>query len=130
MEAGAVRAFLDTHAAVFLWSGEAQAFGKASRELLENSVLLVSPFVRLELAFLREVGRLVVPPDEILGGLVADCGVALSDDPLPAILEHAVRLSWTRDPFDRLLVATAALHQAPFISRDRRIQEHYERTVW
>lgn len=125
-----MRAFLDTHTAVFLWSGEARAFGTASRELLEDAILLVSPFVRLELAFLREVGRLVVPPDEILGGLVADCGVALSGDPLPAILEQALHLTWTRDPFDRLLVATAALHQAPFISRDRKIHEHYERAVW
>ncbi len=130
METGALKAFLDTHAAVFLWSGEAQAFGTASHELLENSIVLVSAFVRLELAFLREMGRLVVPPDEILGGLVADCGVALSDDPLPAILEQALHLTWTRDPFDRLLVATASLHQAPFISRDRKIHEHYGRAVW
>lgn len=123
-------AFLDTHAAVFLASGDAYQLGSASRKLMEESILLISPFVRLELAYLREVGRLDAPPDEILGALVANCGVAFSDDPLPALVEQAMHLTWTRDPFDRLLVATASLHEAPFVSRDRKIRDNYNRTVW
>jgi PIN domain nuclease of toxin-antitoxin system len=42
----------------------------------------------------------------------------------------AMPLSWTRDPFDRLLVATALLHEAPLITRDARIQEHFAGAVW
>ena len=125
-----MKAFLDTHAAVFLWAGETHRLGKASRRVLEESILLLSPCVRLELAFLSEVGRLVVAPDELLGGLVANCGVAFSDDSLAPIVEQAMQLTWTRDPFDRLLVATAALHQAPFVTRDRKIHDHYARAVW
>lgn len=130
MEAQPLKVFLDTHAAIFLWTGETQKLGLRSRKILEESLLLISPFLRLELGFLREVGRLVVPPDEILGGLVADCGVAFSDDPVSSVVEQAMLLTWTRDPFDRLLVATASLHEAPFVSRDRKIRDHYDRTVW
>ncbi|MEO8502656.1 MAG: PIN domain-containing protein [Acidobacteriota bacterium] len=125
-----MKAFLDTHAAIFLWEGRIEAFGKAATALLERSALFVSPLVRLELAFLKEVGKLRVDPDRILGGLVAELGVSQSDDPLASVVARSMELTWTRDPFDRLLVATAILHQAPFVSRDERIRKHYKATVW
>ncbi|MDP9120833.1 MAG: PIN domain-containing protein [Acidobacteriota bacterium] len=125
-----MRAFLDTHAAVFLWEGRSEIFGPRSRSLLESASLLVSPLVRLELSYLREVGKLTVEPDQILGGLGADCGVTLTRDSLEALVPLAVPLTWTRDPFDRLLVATAILHEAPLITRDARIQESFAGAVW
>src|SRR5262245_32792613 len=125
-----MRVFLDTHAAVFLWEGRAEAFGSRSRELLEQATLFVSPLVRLELQFLKEIGKIKVDADLILGALIADAGVVLTDDSLDSLVPHAMPLSWTRDPFDRLLVATALLHQAPFVTRDRRIHENFPGAVW
>jgi len=125
-----MRALLDTHAAIFLWEGRTEVFGAGSRELLEQSVLLVSPMVRLELGFLKEVGKLKAEPDQILGSLTADYGAVLTDDSLEALIPLAMPLSWTRDPFDRLLVATALLHQTPFVTRDSRIHEHFPGAVW
>jgi PIN domain nuclease of toxin-antitoxin system len=125
-----MRALLDTHAAIFLWEGRAEIFGAGSRELLEQSVLLVSPLVRLEMGFLKEVGKLKTEPDQILGSLTADYGAVLTDDSLEALIPLAMSLSWTRDPFDRLLVATALLHQTPFVTRDSRIHEHFPGAVW
>jgi PIN domain nuclease of toxin-antitoxin system len=125
-----VRAFLDTHAAVFLWEGRAEIFGSGSRELLEQSALFVSPLVRLELGFLKECGKLTIEPDQILGSLVTDLGVMVTSDPLDALVPHAMDLSWTRDPFDRLLVATALLHQAPLVTRDTRIHANFAGAVW
>lgn len=125
-----MKAFLDTHAAVALAAGRTEVFGPASADLLERAALFVSPVVRLELAFLFELGRIKVGADDVLGDLVAACGVVVSDDPIQAVVGHAMVLSWTRDPFDRLLVATAALHRAPLITRDRPIHEHFERAVW
>ena len=61
--------FLDTHAAVFLWEGRIEMFGPASRKVLEQSALLISPMVRLELQFLKEVRKIKVEPDQILGSL-------------------------------------------------------------
>ncbi|MBI4864637.1 MAG: PIN domain-containing protein [Candidatus Riflebacteria bacterium] len=122
--------FLDTHAAVFLWEGREDVWGARSAQLLSTAVLRVSPVVRLELRFLHEVGKLKVEADTILGGLAADCQVQIHEDPLTAVVSAAMGLAWTRDPFDRLIVATAALQRAPLITRDRRIQQHYPRAVW
>ena len=123
-------AFLDTHAAVFLWEGRIEMFGQQACAVLERQPLSISPFVRLELAYLKEIGRLLVEPDAILGGLEADCGVQLADDRVAAIIRHAQGLSWTRDPFDRLIVATAMLHDVPLVTRDRRIHENFSGAVW
>lgn len=125
-----MKAFLDTHAAVFLWEGRVEEFGAPAREVLERAALFVSPLVRLELTWLREIGRLRPDPDRILGGLGAELGVRQSDDPLSAVVAHALAMSWTRDPFDRMLVATASLHHAPFVSRDERVRKHYKLAVW
>ena len=125
-----MRAFLDTHAAVFLSGGRAEIFGPKSRDLLERATLFVSPMVRLELQLLREIGKLKVDPDQILGSLASDAGVVATEDSLAALVPLAMPLTWTRDPFDRLLVATALLHQASFVTRDRRIHENFSGAVW
>lgn len=123
-------AFLDTHAAVFLWEGKVELFGAGSREILERSVLRISPMVRLEMQFLKEVGKLKVDPDQILGALGSDLGVTTTSDPLDALVPLAMPLSWTRDPFDRMIVATAMLHQAPLVTRDGRIHDYFPGAVW
>lgn len=123
-------AFLDTHAAIFLWEGRAELFGAGSREILERSVLRISPMVRLEMQFLKEIGKLKVDPDQILGTLGSDLGVTATSDSLDALVPLAMPLSWTRDPFDRMIVATAMLHEAPLVTRDRRIRDHFPGAVW
>jgi PIN domain nuclease of toxin-antitoxin system len=125
-----VKAFLDTHAAVALGEGKVKIFGAQAADLLEHSALFVSPIVRLELALLHEIGRIRIEPDKILGILVTSCSVIQADDPITAIVAEAMSLQWTRDPFDRLLVATAMLHRAPLITKDQRILEHFEDAVW
>jgi PIN domain nuclease of toxin-antitoxin system len=125
-----VKAFLDTHAAVFLYEGRIELFGAAARDLLERAALFISPLVRLELAFLREVGKLKVDPDQIVGALAADLRLTVTDDSLQALVPLSRPLSWTRDPFDRLLVATAMLHRAPLVTRDARITERFPGAVW
>ncbi|MCB1035611.1 MAG: PIN domain-containing protein [Acidobacteria bacterium] len=125
-----MKAFLDTHAAVALEEGALEVFGPASTDLLERAALFLSPVVSLELAFLAEIGRLTVEPDEVAAGLHSKLGVTLSEDPIAAVIREAMGLTWTRDPFDRLLVATARLHRAPLITRDRNLHEHFPGAVW
>ncbi len=125
-----MKAFLDTHAAAALHQGERELFGRSAADLAERCTLFISPVVRLELAFLEEIGRLRVTADEIVQGLGDYWGVLVADDPITAVISHAMTLTWTRDPFDRLLVATAMLHKAPLITRDQTIHENYAEAVW
>ncbi len=125
-----MKAFLDTHAAVALEEGATEVFGPAGIDLLERAALFISPVVRLELGFLQEIGRLRASPDSVVANLAVSLGVFLADDSIERVVGEAMKLHWTRDPFDRLLVATAALHRAPFITNDQKIHRHFENAVW
>jgi PIN domain nuclease of toxin-antitoxin system len=125
-----MKAFLDTHAAVALAGGQVEVFGNAAKNLLERSALFISPIVRLELAFLFEIGRLSSPAEEVLGLLVTNCGVTESSEPSRSVVSEALDLTWTRDPFDRWIVATAKLHRAPLITKDEKIHSHYANAIW
>ena len=125
-----MKVFLDTHALVAVWERRIELFGKASRDLLESGVRLYSGVVPLELAILREVGKLAVAPNEILGDLARHWGITASPDALFDVAERSADFAWTRDPFDRLIVATAAIHDAPLVTRDEIISANYEKAVW
>ena len=125
-----MKLFLDTHAAVFLAEGRSRRMGPRARAAMERSALFLSPIVRLEIGFLVEVGKLkpaaLALPEELARAL----SVAESRDPLDRVVEEALDLTWTRDPFDRLLVATARLHRAHFVTSDRRILENFSEAIW
>lgn len=54
-----------------------------------------------------------------------DTRFAVDDVPLAALVRHALTLDWTRDPFDRLLVAHSLARQVPFCTTDRSIRSHH-----
>jgi PIN domain nuclease of toxin-antitoxin system len=130
MVARQLKALLDTHSAVFLWEGRTDVWDTASLDLIQKAVLYISPLTRLELKYLKEVGKIKVSPDEILGGLIADCGVVQLNTNIAEVVSYAMNLDWTRDPFDRLLSATALLHDIAFITKDRKILKHLSCAVW
>ncbi len=125
-----MKAFLDTHVALELARDDPATIGPKARDVLERSALFVSPIVRLEIEFLRRIGRTRRTGPEILSWLADWRGVQLSHDDLDDVGKIAESLEWTRDPFDLLIVATATLHTAPLVTRDRRILEHYAEAVW
>lgn len=49
---------------------------------------------------------------------------AVDDISLVALVRHALRLGWTRDPFDRLLVAHSLARRAPLCTLDGRIRRN------
>jgi PIN domain nuclease of toxin-antitoxin system len=104
---------LDTNALIWLEQGHAR-----SRVLLDlERQLYVSPATLLELQFLIEVGRI-----RLRGGtlerLANDDRWLVDDPPAAAWFNQAHELSWTRDPFDRLLVAHARLRGWRFATAD------------
>jgi PIN domain nuclease of toxin-antitoxin system len=50
--------------------------------------------------------------------------------PFRTIVDQAIAEDWTRDPFDRLIVANAKAAGAVLVTRDERIRGHYSRALW
>lgn len=85
----------------------------------------VSPVSLLELQFLSEVGRLEFRHGEFLEALRTDPRFILDEVPLVALVSHALPLTWTRDPFNRLLAAHSAARRTPLATLDRRIRREH-----
>jgi PIN domain nuclease of toxin-antitoxin system len=111
---------LDTHALLWLHQGHPR-----SRPLTRCAGRLhVSPASLLELQLLIEVGRLRLKPRASITDLVKDERWLLDDPPAARWFEHALAAGWTRDPFDRLLVAHAQLRGWRIATGDAVILEH------
>ncbi len=123
-------AYLDTHAAAWLYAGRGELFPEATRRVIGEHALLISPAVFLELEYLFEIGRTERPGAEVVADLGEQIGIRLCDLPFAAVVRSAAKQSWTRDPFDRLIVGHAAARGALLITKDQTIQEHYGRSVW
>lgn len=86
--------------------------------------------VRLEMHYLHEIGRLVPTPFTVIEGLTGPLPLSVGDPSFQQVIAAAEEERWTRDPFDRVIVAQARLAKAPLVTRDRRIHQHYEDAVW
>ena len=122
--------YLDTHVVAWLYTGDLGLFPAGVRRWLEEEELLISPMVELELQYLHEVGRTTVPGAEVVAALAAEIGLSRCDLPFEQVIAEAIRTSWTRDPFDRIIVAQAALRRRPLLTKDDSIREHYGEAVW
>lgn len=123
-------AYLDTHSAVRLGDGRAR-IGRDAAQLIRKADLLCSPIVVIEMEYLFEIGRLTLPAKDILSKLEHELGLRLCDQPFAKVATSAVHEKWTRDVFDRIIVAQARMNGlAALISADERIANHYPRTVW
>jgi PIN domain nuclease of toxin-antitoxin system len=50
--------------------------------------------------------------------------------PLHKVIAESLKLSWTRDPFDRMIVAQAIAGQGKLITRDERIHANFTGAIW
>jgi PIN domain nuclease of toxin-antitoxin system len=85
----------------------------------------LSPVTLLEVAFLGEAGRIEVDAPRLGERLAEDPRFLLDEVPTAALFRRAVELSFTRDPFDRLLAAHSAARQLPLITADRALLAHH-----
>jgi PIN domain nuclease of toxin-antitoxin system len=94
---------LDTHAVIWLDRNHPR-----TRALATSATrLAVSPATLLELQLLEEIGRV-----RLRGGLravIESHGWDIDEPPPAKWFEYSAEESWTRDPFDRLIVAHARL---------------------
>jgi PIN domain nuclease of toxin-antitoxin system len=121
---------LDTHVVVWLYTGETEQLSTAAVAAIEQHQLVVSPMVQLELSYLHEIGRLTIGGADIIADLERRVGLRKSDLALDALVDTAASLTWTRDPFDRLIVADALVAGAALITKDRSIHDHTTIARW
>ena len=123
--------YLDTCVVVWLFGGETDKLSQSAAEgIREADEILVSPAVVLELQLLHEIKRARTASMKVIERLSAEIGLAICGLPFAAVVEHALDQAWARDPFDRLIVAHARANDAPLITKDERIRQHYQRSIW
>lgn len=122
--------YLDTHVVVWLYAGMSHKLSDRVRELINNHEIYISPVVHLELQYLFEIQRISNEAQGIVSDLAGHIGLKVCDKNFSAIISSALRHSWTRDPFDRLIVGNADLNQNILVTKDKNILENYEKAVW
>ncbi len=123
--------YLDTNPVIYLHSNDARLTQRAKEQIENADDLLASAMVMLELEMLYERGVLRYSACEILADLNQQIGLSVCQLPMATIMSSALSVKWTREPGDRIIVANAiANNEAPLITSDRRIHEHYENAIW
>jgi len=79
---------------------------------------------------LYEIGRVSEPASAPLSALGRALGLRVADASLSELVQAAVPLSWTRDPFDRLISAHAIVAGAPLFTADETILENLSLATW
>jgi PIN domain nuclease of toxin-antitoxin system len=127
----ALISYLDTHVVVFLHAGDVSRISIKAQNQIENTDLLISPMVLLELEMLHDRGAIKYPLSQILADLTQQVGLSVCQIPFAQVVRNAVTIKWTREPGDLLIVANAmANNHAPLVTRDERIRSGYSNVIW
>ncbi len=122
--------YLDTHVVAWLYAGLAARLSPEAQDMINQNDLYLSPIVILELQYLYEIGRTTAAGRDVIEGLTQHIGLKVCDEPFPLIIAQAAEQTWTRDPFDRIIVAHAALRQHTLVTKDQHIRAHYPLAFW
>jgi len=120
--------YLDTHVVVWLYAGQVDKLSSRVKTIVNDNDLLISPIVRLELQYLYEIERITVTEDKIISDLQYKIGLEVCGIEYNNIVSNALAIHWTRDPFDRMIVANASGHT--LLTKDKTILENYSKAVW
>lgn len=122
--------YLDTNVVVRLYEGDLRRLSPLARKRIDAEPVTISPMVLLELQYLNEIRRTRSNAHDVLTKLEAEIGMAVCNLPFPKVIASAVHESWTRDAFDRVIVAHAkAAGMMNLITFDLSIQENYSQAL-
>ncbi|MCG8527919.1 MAG: PIN domain-containing protein [Opitutales bacterium] len=123
--------YLDTHVVVWLYAGQVDLLSGLAKDSIDSENLLISPMVGLELQFLSEIGRIKVNSEEIVNDLSMRIGLRYCELPFTSVVTKSLNQHWTRDPFDRIIVAQASLQkESVLLTKDSLIQKNYLKARW
>jgi PIN domain nuclease of toxin-antitoxin system len=123
--------YVDTQVAIWLAEANLTKLSQKALSLIQVGDVRISPMAVVELQYLYEIRRIVVSPQDILVKLNAEIGLTVCDYPFPIIAEIALGEDWTRDPFDRIIVAHAKANGAStLLTKDEVIRANYPNARW
>jgi PIN domain nuclease of toxin-antitoxin system len=120
---------LDTHIAVALYEGRTGGMSAEAKRAIDREPVSISPAVLLEMEFLHEIRRLRVGAQPISQRLGEDLSIRVAGDRFADVAIEALAVGFTRDPFDRLIVAHARLAKAALITQDLNIRYAYSKAI-
>jgi len=115
---------LDTHVALSLYEGRSAGLSARVRHALEAGAVSLSPMVLLEVELLNEIGRVRPRAHEVAASLSEQLAIRVATETFADVAKEALPLAYTRDPFDRLIVAHAALRRVPLVTFDGVLLKH------
>jgi len=123
-------AYLDTHIVVWLYAGLVEKLTENAKRTIEDNDVVISQLVKLELQYLFETGRIKVSPSKMIQALGRSIDLKISNCPLNEMIDQSIKISWTRDVFDRLLAAEVEATGGRFVTADATIRENLKQAVW
>lgn len=114
---------LDTHSWLWWWAEQDGLSRKARHHIEKADAIGISAISCWEVAMLVRKGRIDL---DYPAGFWVDVALSAPRVSLlqltPSIAVAAAELEWDNgDPSDRIIVATAMVHDAPLVTKDRRI---------
>jgi PIN domain nuclease of toxin-antitoxin system len=85
----------------------------------------ISPVSLLEIQYLAEIGKLSVNNPKFTQTVMNDPRFVVDDIGIETLVSQALTLTWTRDPFDRLLAAHSMARRVPLCTTDRVMRSHH-----
>jgi len=125
-----MQVMIDTHIVVWLYMGAVEKLSIKAQQNIESNELLISPIILLELQYLFEIGKILVSSEEIYEDLQFRIGLRIDHTVWSRVIKEALALNWTRDPFDRLIVAHANVIKCHLITKDSFIKSHFSKVIW
>ena len=123
--------YLDTHVILWLFARKGEGLSIRALNLIESDTeIAISPMVLLELEYLHEIGRTTLGSKPVYDYLHERIGLQLCKHAFADVIQIASKHSWTRDPFDRIITAQAAIGSNALVTKDNGIRKHYEYAVW
>ncbi len=122
--------YLDTHIVAWLYSGLTDKLTGIVKTLINENEVYISAIVRLELQYLYEIKRINYEPDVIISNLSEQIGLQICNKDFNDVISISLTITWTRDPFDRIITANALLNNDILLSKDQNILNNYIQAKW
>jgi PIN domain nuclease of toxin-antitoxin system len=128
-----LKVLLDTHALLWLVSGDLRVSAKVRKVFLDPAnELFVSAVTGFEIVVKHSLGKLHLeePPREFIENRIRNNALSR----MPVTLDHTYRLAGLpyhhRDPFDRLLAAQSLEEDIPLLTADSIFKKYGVEVVW